>query len=336
MYFAFLATYTKCLTPVAVLGASFHFLGERYSPLYSIVIVLWATFFAEYWAVCERKLAVRWGSHGSSGFTKASTKQTAGAWWWIAGFGKLSRLGASVAVLLGFMCTLAAITVVMFILEAFLAILYKGPGSQIAVWANFLSPARRADIITIAYHPGGNLRCERPDCAGHLSVHCHPQHIFRTTHHLFRLHVFANNQTIYTIDNCLVPRYHPFCVHLSAIRPRSPWLASPPTLQLRLYGNHQFIGRGGGRTIVGARFVQGLDKIERDEIANADVCFPCDGSVGECVPRVGNALRHQVVTIAHQPSHQGGAVRRSIGHPGREAIGPCQGRSLYEDGLRYL
>jgi len=144
LYFAFLATYTKSLTPVAVLGASFHLLGERYSPLYSIVIVLWATFFAEYWAVCERKLAVRWGSHGSSGLTKSPTNQTAGLWWWIAGFDKLSRLSASVAVLLGFMCALAAITVVMFILEAFLAILYKGPGSQIAVCASFSVPRQKS------------------------------------------------------------------------------------------------------------------------------------------------------------------------------------------------
>ena len=136
MYFAFLATYTKSLTPIAVLGATFHLLGERYSPLYSIVIVLWATFFAEYWAVCERKLAVRWGSHGSSGLDDLPKNRVAEGQvsrWWIEDFCKLSRLGASVAVLLGFMCVLIIITVVVFVLEAFLALLYKGPGSQLAV-----------------------------------------------------------------------------------------------------------------------------------------------------------------------------------------------------------
>ena len=139
LYFAFLAAYTRSLTPIAVLGATFHFLGERYSPFYSIVIVLWATFFAEYWAVCERKLAARWRSHGSSGLSKLSTNQNAearGSRWWIDGLGKLSRIGVSVAILLGFMCVLVVITAVVFVLEAFLAILYKGPGSQVAVCAD--------------------------------------------------------------------------------------------------------------------------------------------------------------------------------------------------------
>ena len=143
MYFAFLATYTKSLTPIAVLGATFHFLGERYSPFYSIVIVLWATFFAEYWAVCERRLAVRWGSHGSSSLAKPPMNQTAKtrvSRWWINDFGKLSRLGASVALLLGFMCVLVVIAAATFVLEAFLAILYKGPGSQLAVCMKISSP----------------------------------------------------------------------------------------------------------------------------------------------------------------------------------------------------
>ena len=118
----------------------FHFFGERYSPFYSIVIVLWATFFAEYWAVCERKLAVRWGSHGCSGLKGPSKSQTAEkrvTRRWIEDFGKLSRLGVSVAVLLGFMCVLVVMTVVVFVLEAFLVILYKGPGSQLAVCTEF-------------------------------------------------------------------------------------------------------------------------------------------------------------------------------------------------------
>jgi hypothetical protein len=101
-------------------------------------------------------------------------------------------------------------------------------------------------------------------------------------------------------------------------------------------GTTSSLDRGGGRTVVGARSVRGFDKTERHEVANTDVCVPCDGSVGECVPGVGNALRHQVVAIAHQSSDQGEAVWRSIGHPGREVVGPCQGRSLNTAGLRRL
>ena len=251
MYFAFLATYTRSLTPIAVLGATFHFLGERYSPLYSIVIVLWATFFAEYWAVCERKLAIRWGTHGSSGFNELPTNQIAGTWW-IVDFGKLSRLAVSVAALLGFICVLAAITVVVFVLEAFLAVLYKGPGSQLAVCAISLSPARKVDVINLACPPSDHLRRECPSRAGYLSVHCHPQHRFRTARHLLRLHVLINDKAICIVDNRLILRHRPFRVHLYAIWPRSPWIASPPTFCVRLDGNDRVTGRGGRGAVVGA------------------------------------------------------------------------------------
>lgn len=49
----------------------------------------------------------------------------------------MSRLSVSAATLLGFMCILVVIIVVIFVLEAFLAVLYKGPGSQFAVCMGF-------------------------------------------------------------------------------------------------------------------------------------------------------------------------------------------------------
>ena len=146
MYFAFLATYTKSLTPIAILGATCHFLSERYAPLYSIVVVLWATFFTEYWAVCERKVAVRWGSYGNSGAKPENqATKTSVARWWAQDFLKLSRLVSSVAVLLGFMSALILLAAVAFLSEAFLAILYKGPGSQFAVSVNFSVSVGKVD-----------------------------------------------------------------------------------------------------------------------------------------------------------------------------------------------
>lgn len=112
--------------------------------------------------MCERKLAVQWGSSGSSRLSKLSKSQTAETRitrWWIEGFDKLSRLSASIAVLLGFMCVLVVITLVIFVLEAFLVILYRGPGSQLAVCTElFLSPARQVDDIVIACYTNDTLR----------------------------------------------------------------------------------------------------------------------------------------------------------------------------------
>ena len=114
--------------------------------------------------MCERKLAVRWGSHGSSGLSKLSKSQKTDARvtrWWTEDLAKLSRLSASIVVLVGFMCVLVIITVVIFVLEAFLAILYKGPGSQFAVCSVFYlftSPAGRVDDTVIACHPNDTPR----------------------------------------------------------------------------------------------------------------------------------------------------------------------------------
>lgn len=193
MYFAFLATYTRSLTPIAILGTTFHFLGERYSPFYSFVVVLWATFFAEYWAVCERKLAVRWGSYGSSSVSKLLKNQGAEksvSRWWVEDFWMLSRLVASVAVLLGFMCALVAIAAVAFLSEAFLAILYKGPGSQLAVGVNSLVSTGKVEVVDIADNLNDNIRYECPSCPWHLPIHCNPQHTIRTTYLSFQLHIF--------------------------------------------------------------------------------------------------------------------------------------------------
>ena len=193
--------------------------------------MLWATFFAEYWAVCERKLAVRWGSHGSSGLSKQTT-ETSAPRSWREDFGKLPRLFASVAVLLGFMCVLVVIAVVMFLLEAFLAILYKGPGSHLAVSADLPMLNGRVDVIDTAYRPTNNICHECWHCIGNLSVRCNPQHTVRTTQQSLQLHIFSDHQTMGAVNNPLVFRCRPFRVHLHAIWPRGSWDVPPSTLRI--------------------------------------------------------------------------------------------------------
>ena len=169
-------------------------------------------------------------------------------------------------------------------------------------------PDRKVDVITVACNSSGRLFRECPDRAGHLSAYCHPQHRFRATQHLLHLRAFIGNQTICAVDNHFIPRCRPFCIRLYAVRPRGPWLTPSSTFHVRLDGNDRLASRGGRGTVVGARFIPGLDKTEQYQVANTDVCIPCHGSVGECVPGVGNALRHQVVAITHQSSDQREAV----------------------------
>lgn len=124
-------------------------------------------------------MAVRWGSYGNPGANKLSKNQATGtsvSRWWVEDSWKVTRLVGSVAVLLGFMFVLIAIAAVAFLSEAFLAILYKGPGSQLAVGANSLASTGGVDVISIACHPNDSLRYEWPSCAGHLQNHCNPQH----------------------------------------------------------------------------------------------------------------------------------------------------------------
>lgn len=177
-------------------------------------------------------MAVRWGSYGNpsvKNLTNDHAAETSVSRRLIKDFWKLSRLVASIAVLLGFMCTLVVVTVAFFLSEAFLAILYKGPGTQLAVGANFLVSTRKFDIITVAYHPNDNLLRDCTNSAGHLSVHCNPQHTIRTTRLSFKLHILVDYQTMGTVDDRLVLRYCSLRIHLYAIRPGSPRVASPST-----------------------------------------------------------------------------------------------------------
>ncbi|TFK51911.1 DUF590-domain-containing protein [Heliocybe sulcata] len=130
LYFAFLSAYTKSLLIPSVLGAGFYYLGTPYSPLYSLLILLYSTAFVEYWRVHERILAVRWGTRGSFKVEKRRAGYQAGFPWWK----RELRTLASVPVIGLFAGVLAVLLTAMFVFEAFITQLYTGPGQK---WIGF-------------------------------------------------------------------------------------------------------------------------------------------------------------------------------------------------------
>lgn len=134
MYFSFLSTYTKSLTFIAPIGGFFYF-AKAYSPYYSVILMLWATFFVEYWDICQRKISVRWRTKGVHQVEKprAQYHQSESANWWIRDIKNALPMIASITVLAAFVIMLAGAVTGVFFLEAFIAILYTGPGSQFAV-----------------------------------------------------------------------------------------------------------------------------------------------------------------------------------------------------------
>ncbi|KZT25216.1 DUF590-domain-containing protein [Neolentinus lepideus HHB14362 ss-1] len=131
LYFAFLSTYSKSLLIPSVLGAGFYYLGTPYSPIYSILIVLYSTAFVEYWRVHERILAVRWGTRGSFKVEKRRAEYQADFPWWK----RELRTLASVPVIGLFSGVLAVLLTAIFVFEAFVSQLYTGPGQK---WIGFV------------------------------------------------------------------------------------------------------------------------------------------------------------------------------------------------------
>ncbi|KAF9650159.1 DUF590-domain-containing protein [Thelephora ganbajun] len=131
LYFHFLATYTKALTIISIIGGGFWLFGASYSPYYSIALILWGTTFVEYWKVFERKMAVRWGTYGAFRVEKLrhdyvkngrSTLQK--------DLHRAIHVAASIPVILGFVAVLGGILTTLFAIEAFVTRLYTGPFHQ--------------------------------------------------------------------------------------------------------------------------------------------------------------------------------------------------------------
>lgn len=138
LYYSFLSSYARALVFPAFVGVAFWKFENPYSPIYSILVVIWSVVFVEWWRIRERKLSVRWGTRGAAKVEKirieyhptrhSDEEEDEGFPWWKREFRILTSLpviGTAAAIL-------AALLTGIFVLEAFVTQLYKGPGHQIA------------------------------------------------------------------------------------------------------------------------------------------------------------------------------------------------------------
>ncbi|KAH7916667.1 calcium-activated chloride channel-domain-containing protein [Hygrophoropsis aurantiaca] len=127
LYFFFLTAYTRALIVPAALGFVFYFFGTPYSTIYSSLLLLWSIGFVEWWRLQERILSVRWCTRGSFKVEKRRADYIPSFPWWK----KDSRMVASIPVILLFASVLASVLTGIFVLEAFVTELYKGPGHKL-------------------------------------------------------------------------------------------------------------------------------------------------------------------------------------------------------------
>ncbi|KAH7921987.1 DUF590-domain-containing protein [Leucogyrophana mollusca] len=126
LYFFFLTAYTRALIFPAALGFVFYFFGTPYSAIYSSLLLLWSIGFVEWWRLQERILSVRWCTRGSFRVEKRRADYIPSFPWWK----RDSRMVASIPVILLFASVLASVLTGIFVLEAFVTQLYKGPGHK--------------------------------------------------------------------------------------------------------------------------------------------------------------------------------------------------------------
>ncbi|KIJ37486.1 hypothetical protein M422DRAFT_33795 [Sphaerobolus stellatus SS14] len=135
MYFGFLSAYTQSLVIPSALGIIFWFTGRAYSPVYSFLLSLWSLCWVEWWRIQEKALSVRWGTLGSfrtekrraqfrgeQGKSNEEPVEQAFPWW-----KREARVLASVPIILAFSVVLAALLTAIFVFEAFVTQLYRGP-----------------------------------------------------------------------------------------------------------------------------------------------------------------------------------------------------------------
>lgn len=96
--------------------------------------MLWSITFVEYWRIRERVLSLRWGTSGALKVERFRPHYEPGFPWWK----RELRVLASVPVTLLFTGLLAALMTSIFMLEAFVSMLYTGPAHMVL---QTLSPA---------------------------------------------------------------------------------------------------------------------------------------------------------------------------------------------------
>ena len=92
---------------------------------------MWAVTFVEWWRIRQRVLSVRWGTRGSFRVEKRRAAYHPIEWW-----RRELRILSSVPVVLTFASILACVLTGIFIFEAFVTQLYKGPGAKFLVRAS--------------------------------------------------------------------------------------------------------------------------------------------------------------------------------------------------------
>jgi anoctamin-10 len=166
LYFAFLASYTHNLIFISVAGLLTYYFGHAYSILYSFLLFLWSVVFVEYWRIRERLVSVAWCSLGSVRVEKHRPIYIEGHRWWK----RELKILFSVPVIILFASVLAVLLTAIFVLEAFVATLYTGPGQQYIVRQSLymipVPPYLTVSLVICPNHPFG---CNCPSLSRNLS-----------------------------------------------------------------------------------------------------------------------------------------------------------------------
>ncbi|KAF9224572.1 DUF590-domain-containing protein [Gyrodon lividus] len=166
LYFFFLTAYTRALIFPSVLGVGFYFFGTPYSALYSTLLFIWSVVFVEWWRLQERILSVRWCTRGSFRVEKRRADHDPGFPWWK----KEARKMASIPVILLFASVLAVLLTGIFVLEAFVTQLYKGPGHRIVAFSPTLLFAALVPQLLEVYKASAKRYTDRENHS-HQSSH---------------------------------------------------------------------------------------------------------------------------------------------------------------------